>query len=75
MQRTQGLRKTREACRAGEELLHHALLDRLLLGDQTLQRVDQLVGLGKCCRNSQLLLDWAEARDTSSATVREFDAS
>ena len=41
------LGEARQARRAGQKLLHHALLDRLLLGDQPLKRRDQVVGVAR----------------------------
>ena len=35
--------KTRQAALAGQQLLHRALLDVALLGDQRLQRADQRI--------------------------------
>src|SRR5699024_3746960 len=44
-----------EAGFAGEELLHHALLDRLLLSDQTLKVLNHIVNVTQCRRYSFLL--------------------
>ena len=61
---------------AGEELLHHALLDRLLLGDQPLERRDQVDRRrARASAIALLLLRSAGSGSTSSClTCSMFDA-
>lgn len=53
---TPGSRKPLKSRFAGQKLLHHALLDRELLGDLLLKRLDETVNIGKSRGNLDLLV-------------------